>query len=70
MPITVNIPTPLRQFLDGQSTVTIHAATDVADLLGQLTALSADLKKHLLSPDGPRAGLRQRVRQRRQHPRP
>ena len=52
MPISVNIPTPLRQFLDGQSTVTIDAATDVADLLGQLTALSADLKKHLLSPDG------------------
>ncbi len=52
MPINVNIPTPLRQFLDGQSTVTIDAATDVADLLGQLTALSADLKKHLLNADG------------------
>ena len=52
MPINVNIPTPLRQFLDGRSTVTIDAATDVADLLGQLTALSADLKKHLLNADG------------------
>ncbi len=52
MPITVNIPTPLRQFLDGQSTVTVDAARDVADLLDQLTARSADLKKHLLTPEG------------------
>ena len=52
MPITVNIPTPLRPFLDGQSAVTVDAARDVADLLGQLTARSADLKKHLLTPQG------------------
>ena len=52
MAITVNIPTPLRQFLQGQSTVTVDAARDVADLLRQLTARSADLKKHLLTPEG------------------
>ena len=52
MSITVNIPTPLRPFLDGQSAVTVDAARDVADLLGQLTARSADLKKHLLTPQG------------------
>ena len=52
MPITVNIPTPLRQFLDGQATFTIHAATNVADLLDQISSLNDDLRKHLLTADG------------------
>lgn len=52
MAITVDIPTPLRQFLNGEATVTIGAARDVADLLGQVTARNADLKQYLLNPDG------------------
>lgn len=52
MPITVNIPTPLRQFLDGQSSIIIDAAIDVADLLSQVAALSAELKNHLLTAEG------------------
>lgn len=52
MPIIVNIPTPLRQFLNGQASVTIDAASTVAELLGQLTAGNAQLAKHLLTSQG------------------
>lgn len=52
MPITINIPTPLRQFLSGKSIVTVDTATDVADVLDQLAALSSELRKHLLTDEG------------------
>lgn len=45
------IPTPLRPFAGGQSTVEVAGAT-VADVLSQLTTTHPDLKKHLFTPEG------------------
>ena len=45
------IPTPLRPFAGGQSTVEVSAAT-VGEALSQLTEAHPDLKKHLFTPEG------------------
>ena len=49
--MTVFIPTPLRPFAGGQSTVEVPGAT-VADVLAALTAAHPDLRKHLFAPEG------------------
>lgn len=46
MPITIVIPTPLRQFAGGNSEVEIEAGT-AGEALEKLTAQFGDLKKHL-----------------------
>src|SRR5690606_7723971 len=51
MPITVNIPTPLRAFTDKLDTVELEGAT-VGELLQALTTRFGGLKQHLYSPDG------------------
>lgn len=48
MPITVTIPTPLRQFAGGQSEVQLDART-AGEALDQLTAKHADLRRHLFT---------------------
>lgn len=48
---SVDLDSPLSRFPNGQSTVTIDSARDMADLLGQITALHPDLKKYL-TPEG------------------
>ena len=48
---TVNIPTPLRQFADGNSNVGVSGKS-VGDALGDLTRKYPDLKKHLYGDDG------------------
>jgi molybdopterin converting factor small subunit len=47
----IHIPTPLRQFAQKQSTVTVEAAT-VGQALEELTQAHPELKKHLYSDDG------------------
>jgi molybdopterin converting factor small subunit len=47
----IHIPTPLRQFAQKQSTVTVHADT-VGQALEELTETHPELKKHLYSEDG------------------
>ena len=45
------IPTPLRQFADGQDTVEVEAST-VGEALDKLTSQHADLRRHLFSDEG------------------
>ena len=47
----VHIPTPLRQYADKQSAVTVGGTT-VAEALTSLVAKHPDLKKHLYTDDG------------------
>jgi len=51
MSVLVHIPTPLRQFVDGQDVVTLEQGT-VAEVLARLTAKHAKLAQHLFQPDG------------------
>jgi sulfur-carrier protein adenylyltransferase/sulfurtransferase len=51
MPVTVVIPTPLRQFAGGNSEIEIEAAT-AGEALEKLTAEHTDLKKHLYNDGG------------------
>ena len=48
MPITISIPTPLRQFAGGQSELQVEAAT-VGAALDQLTSTHSELRRHLFS---------------------
>lgn len=47
----IHIPTPLRQYVDKQATVTVEAAT-VGQALHALTKGHPELKKHLYSEEG------------------
>jgi sulfur-carrier protein adenylyltransferase/sulfurtransferase len=47
----IHIPTPLRQFVAKQATVTVEAAT-VGQALDELTLSHPELKKHLYSEEG------------------
>jgi sulfur-carrier protein len=49
--MTIFIPTPLRQFTGGNSTVEAQGAT-VSEALDVLTATHPDLRKHLFTPEG------------------
>ena len=51
MNVNVVIPTPLRQYADGQKTVAVRGAT-VGQALDALTAAHPELKRHLFSEDG------------------
>jgi len=46
MPVTINIPTALRQFTGGTNQVEVEAAT-AGEALDRLTALHNDLRRHL-----------------------
>src|SRR6266403_417956 len=48
MPVTINIPTPLRQFAAGQSEIQVEATT-AGEALDQLTSTHAELRKHLFN---------------------
>ncbi len=48
MPVTIAIPTALRQFAGGQSEVKVEAAT-AGEALNLLTASHADLRRHLFN---------------------
>src|SRR5216684_4219814 len=48
MPVTIAIPTPLRQFAAGQSEIQVEATT-VGEALDQLTSTHAELRKHLFN---------------------
>ena len=45
------IPTPLRQYTDGQDTVEVEAST-IGEALEKLTSQHADLRRHLFSDEG------------------
>ena len=47
----VQIPSPLRQYTEKQSTVSVSGAT-VGDALSSLVSRHPDLKKHLYSDEG------------------
>jgi molybdopterin converting factor small subunit len=47
----IHIPTPLRQYVDKQATITVNAVT-VGQALEELTAAYPELKKHLYSNEG------------------
>jgi molybdopterin converting factor small subunit len=49
--MTIFIPTPLRPFAGGQSSVEVDAPT-VAEALGTLTRAHPDLRDHLFTPEG------------------
>ena len=49
--MTILIPTPLRQYLDGQSVVEVNAPT-VRGALDALTLDRPELRKHLFTPEG------------------
>ena len=49
--MTIFIPTPLRPFAGGQSSIEINAPT-IAAALDQLTSSNPDLRKHLFTPEG------------------
>ena|SRR5690349_9047796 len=49
--LKVHIPTPLRQYADGQSAIDVSGKS-VGDALGDLTRKFPDLKKHLYSDEG------------------
>src|SRR5256886_12868851 len=46
MPVTITIPTPLRQFAGGQSEIQVNAST-AGEALDQLTTTHAELRRHL-----------------------
>src|SRR5712671_808383 len=48
MPITITIPTPLRQFAAGQSEIQVEANT-AGEALDQMTSRHAELRKHLFN---------------------
>ncbi len=48
MPVTVTIPTPLRQFADGQSEIQIDART-AGEALDKLTSTHTELRRHLFN---------------------
>ena len=45
------IPTPLRPYAEGQSSVEVDAST-IAGAVNQLTQSYPDLRKHLFTPEG------------------
>jgi molybdopterin converting factor small subunit len=47
----IHIPTPLRQYVDKQSTVEVKAAT-VAEAMTALVAQHPELRRHLYTEDG------------------
>ena len=47
----IHIPTPLRQYVDKQSTVEVKGAT-VAEVMTALVAKHPDLRRHLYTEDG------------------
>ena len=51
MPVTVLIPTPLRQYTGKKESVVVEAKT-VAEALQKLTAEYSDLRRHLFNDDG------------------
>jgi len=48
MPVTITIPTPLRQFAGGQSEMQVDAKT-AGEALDQLTTTHSELRRHLFS---------------------
>src|SRR5882724_10923906 len=48
MPVTIAIPTPLRQFAAGQSEIQVEART-AGEALDQLTSTHAELRRHLFN---------------------
>jgi adenylyltransferase/sulfurtransferase len=48
MPVTIAIPTPLRQFAGGQSEIQVDART-AGEALDQLTTTHAELRRHLFN---------------------
>jgi len=48
MPVTITIPTPLRQFADGQSEIQIDART-AGEALDKLTSTHTELRRHLFN---------------------
>jgi molybdopterin/thiamine biosynthesis adenylyltransferase/rhodanese-related sulfurtransferase/molybdopterin converting factor small subunit len=48
MPVTITIPTPLRQFAAGQSEIEVEANT-AGEALDQLTSIHAELRRHLFN---------------------
>ena len=48
MPVTITIPTPLRQFAGGQSEIQVEART-AGEALNQLTSTHAELRRHLFN---------------------
>ena len=48
---TILIPTPLRQYVDGQSKIEVSAPT-VKGVLDALTLDRPELRKHLFTPEG------------------
>ena len=48
MPVTITIPTPLRQFAAGQSEIEVEATT-AGEALDQLTSVHAELRRHLFN---------------------
>src|SRR6266849_2262510 len=48
MPVTIAIPTPLRQFAEGQSEIQVEART-AGEALDQLTSTHAELRRHLFN---------------------
>ena len=48
MPVTITIPTPLRQFAAGQSEIKVEATT-AGEALDQLTSIHAELRRHLFN---------------------
>jgi adenylyltransferase/sulfurtransferase len=48
MPVTITIPTPLRQFTGGQSEIQVEAST-AGEALDQLTTTHSELRRHLFN---------------------
>jgi len=48
MPVTITIPTPLRQFAGGQSEIQVEART-AGEALNQLTSTHTELRRHLFN---------------------
>src|SRR5436190_8850455 len=48
MPVTITIPTPLRQFTGGQSEIQVEAGT-AGEALDQLTTTHSELRRHLFN---------------------
>lgn len=49
--MTIFIPTPLRPYAGGQSSVEVNAAT-IADALSSLTSSHPELRNHLFTAEG------------------
>src|SRR5215510_7494366 len=48
MPVTIAIPTPLRQFANGKSELQVEAST-AGEALDQLTSAHGELRRHLFN---------------------